>query len=369
MAIAELILICILVIIVIALMVVNYRVHNKIDTYTNLNQRVTGLQVLQEFMDTIGDDSSVDEKLGKINDVLIQKYSIKYSTIVVYDGAQYKIRASNVDQKHWDTLKNLAIDPVFSDSIKTATPKYITVDNDNEKLPYQKMEFGRAKCAIFFPLYIDNVYIGYWIIEGSIPHEFDKIDTTILDVVRTNIVTILKAIQNQQTIENIVRDDLYSGLKSAEYLYAEGKKKIDQYAESAVCLFKIVNLPEINESVSRKTGDHVITAISNYIKQNLAPDYVFVRYMGPKFAIVFSGIDIDGVTNFMNGKKLELEQLKVPYADDFYKDQPKPEETQTVSPMIRAVISRYYKGTSLDGALKKMEEFIDSSNTPDITSV
>ncbi len=103
MAIAELILICILVIIVIALMVVNYRVHNKIDTYTNLNQRVTGLQVLQEFMDTIGDDSTVDEKLGKINDVLIQKYSIKYSTIVVYDGAQYKIRASNVDQKHWDT--------------------------------------------------------------------------------------------------------------------------------------------------------------------------------------------------------------------------------------------------------------------------
>ena len=336
MAIAELILICILVIIVIALMVVNYRVHNKIDTYTNLNQRVTGLQVLQEFMDTIGDDSTVDEKLGKINDVLIQKYSIKYSTIVVYDGAQYKIRASNVDQKHWDTLKNLAIDPVFSDSIKTATPKYITVDNDNEKLPYQKMEFGRAKCAIFFPLYIDNVYIGYWIIEGSIPHEFDKIDTTILDVVRTNIVTILKAIQNQQTIENIVRDDLYSGLKSAEYLYAEGKKKIDQYAESAVCLFKIVNLPEINESVSRKTGDNVITELSNYIKQNLAPDYVFVRYMGPKFAIVFSGIDADGVVNYMNGKKLELEQLKVPYADDFYKGQPKPEETQTVSPMIRA---------------------------------
>ena len=37
--------------------------------------------------------------------------------------------------------------------------------------------------------------------------------------------------------------------------------------------------------------------------------------------------------------------------------------------MIRAVISKYYKGTSLDGALKKMEEFIDSSNTPDITSV
>ena len=53
------------------------------------------------------------------------------------------------------------------------------------------MEFGRAKCAMFFPLYVDNVYIGYWIIEGSQPHEFDKLDTTIIEVVKNNIVTIL----------------------------------------------------------------------------------------------------------------------------------------------------------------------------------
>ena len=119
---------------------------------------------------SVNDFRLIDEKFNKQKFVRVLKSNFKYSTIVVYDGAQYKIRASNVDQKHWDTLKNLAIDPVFSDSIKTATPKYITVDNDNEKLPYQKMEFGRAKCAIFFPLYIDNVYIGYWIIEGSIPH-------------------------------------------------------------------------------------------------------------------------------------------------------------------------------------------------------
>lgn len=52
------------------------------------------------------------------------------------------------------------------------------------KITISKMEFERAKSAIFFPLYIDNVYIGYWIIEGSKPHEFDNIDTTILEVVK-----------------------------------------------------------------------------------------------------------------------------------------------------------------------------------------
>ena len=57
---------------------------------------------------------------------------------------------------------------------------YDIVNNEGEKLPYEKMEFTRAKSGMFFPLYIDNVYIGYWIIEGNLPHEYDNVDTTVL---------------------------------------------------------------------------------------------------------------------------------------------------------------------------------------------
>ena len=53
---------------------------------------------------------SVDEKIVKINDILIEQYSIKYSTIVVFDGTEYVVKASNVDKKHWDTLRNLQND-------------------------------------------------------------------------------------------------------------------------------------------------------------------------------------------------------------------------------------------------------------------
>ena len=358
--------IAILVIIVLTLIIYNYSVHKKIETYSNLNQRITSLNVLQEFMKTLGETSSIQEKLENINDILISKYSIKYSTIVVFNGAEYVVRASNVDRKHWDALKNLQNDPVFGDSIKTATPKYVTVENENEKLPYQKMEFGRAKCAMFFPLYVDNVYIGYWIIEGSKPHEFDHIDTTILEVVRNNIVTILKTVENQATIENIVRDDLYSGLKSAEYLYGEGKKTIDKYTTSAICLFKIVNLPEINTQISRKTGDSTITEVAKLVKQNLAQEYIFVRYMGPKFAIVFSGADKDGVYKFMTDLKAKMEALDIMAQPDYIHSD---EEDVIVSPKIRVVISTYYKGTALDGALKKLEEYIDSSNENTIKEI
>ena len=362
-----------LIILVLVLLLMNVSIHKKVDTFNTLNERVNGLNVLQQFMDTLSEDSSINEKLANINDIIIGKYNIKYSTIVVFDGADYVVRASNVDRKHWDTLRSLQSEQVFKDSIQNAIPKYITVDNESEKLAYQKTEFGRAKCAIFFPLYVDNVYIGYWIIEGSRPHEFDKVDTTILEVVRNNIVTMLKTVQNQSTIENIVRDDQYSGLKTAEYMYGEGKKIIDQHTTSAICIFKIMNLAEINNDISRKTGDALITEISKFMKNNLGKDYIFVRYMGPKFAIVFSGANPNGVQSFMEDMKKQMEAIIIPAQEDYYDKlssagTPRSSIPQVnVSPTIRVGIANYYKGTQLDGAFKKLEQFVDSNNATNIT--
>ena len=350
------IIILLLVAIIVGLMFYNISIHKKVDAFKNIDQQITSLNVLQDFMNTISEASSVDEKLKKINDILIEKYKIKYSTIVVYNGAEYVIKASNVAEKHWDALKNLQSEPIFKDSIETATPKYVTVNNENEKLPYQKMEFGRAKSAMFFPIYIDNVYIGYWIIEGSAPHEFDNVDTTILEVVKNNIVSVLKTVENQSVVEKIVRDDLYSELKTAEYLYADGKKIIDKYDKSTVCLFKIVNIVQINQEVSRKTGDNVITQICRAVKEELAPEYLFVRYMGPKFAIVFSGVEIDSVEEYMKSMKEKVESLKVPSAED-YKGEP-----VEVSPIINIALATYYKGTVLVGITKKLEEYLDTAD-------
>ena len=351
------IVILLLVAIIVGLMFYNISIHKKVDAFKNIDQQITSLNVLQDFMNTISETSSVDEKLKKINDILIEKYKIKYSTIVVYNGAEYVIKASNVAEKHWDALKNLQSEPIFKDSIETATPKYVTVNNENEKLPYQKMEFGRAKSAMFFPIYIDNVYIGYWIIEGSAPHEFDNVDTTILEVVKNNIVSVLKTVENQSVVEKIVRDDLYSELKTAEYLYADGKKIIDKYDKSTVCLFKIINIVQINQEVSRKTGDNVITQICRAVKEELAPEYLFVRYMGPKFAIVFSGVEIDSVEEYMKSMKEKIESLKVPSAED-YKGEP-----VEVSPIINIALATYYKGTILVGITKKLEEYLDTADT------
>lgn len=360
----------ILIVIVIGLVIYNLNIHKKIQTFNNINQRINNLSIVQDFMNVVGDRTSVENKIERINEILIEKYEIKYSTIVVFDGAEYTIKASNVDKKHWDSLKSLQDVDMFKDSIDTATPKYVTVNKEGEKLPYQQMEFGRAKSAIFFPLYIDNVYIGYWIIESGTPHDFDNVDITILDVVKENIVTVLKNVVHQKTLETIVRTDQFSGLKSEAYLYGEGKKIIDNYTTSTVCMFKIINLVDINKKHSRELGDKIITEVCNYMSQCMTSDYIFVRYMGPKFAIVFSGVEITGVAEFLNDRKEEMEKMKVSLEKDFDNlDEGKKKDY--ASPKFNFAISTYYKGTGLEEVLKKLEDYLDSApeNESDINNI
>lgn len=368
----SLLVIALLLVAIIVLVSYNIHIQKKIDSYNNINQLIDQLTVLQDFMKIAGEEESVEAKLNSINDIVIEKYDIKYSTIVVFDGAEYVIKATNVDKIHHETLTNLGSEEIFQDSIRNATPKYITIENENEKLPYQKVEMGRAKSAMFFPLYIDNIYIGYWIMESGRMHAFDKTNTTIIEVVKDNIISVLSTMSYQDAMENIIRVDKFTGLYSAEYLYSKGKKTFDKYPTSTVCMFRITNIEEINEKAGRSIGNDIITEISNIVKTKMASQYVFVRYMGPKFVIVFSGVEENSVEEFLKDLKSEIEDIEiveeaqekvvVKVINGKRMKVKELEEEKSASPKLNFVVSTYYKGTGLEQLNKKLEEYIDAAD-------
>lgn len=364
--------IVLLLVAIVLLVAYNFHIQKKIDSFNNINQLIDQLTVLQDFMKIAGEEESVDTKLNAINDIVIEKYDIKYSTIVVFDGAEYVIKATNVDKIHHETLTNLGSEEIFQDSIRNATPKYITIENENEKLPYQKVEMGRAKSAMFFPLYIDNIYIGYWIMESGRMHAFDKTNTTIIEVVKDNIISVLSTMSYQDAMENIIRVDKFTGLYSAEYLYSKGKKTFDKYPTSTVCMFRITNIEEINEKAGRNFGNDIITEMSNIVKTKMAAQYVFVRYMGPKFIIVFSGVEENSVEEFLKDLKNEIEEIEI-IEEAEEKTVVKVingkrvkvrelQEEKSASPKLNFVVSTYYKGTGLEQLNKKLEEYLDTAD-------
>ena len=165
---------------------------------------------------------------------------------------------------------------------------------------------------------------------------------------------------------------MFTGLYSEEYLYGEGKRQIDQHTTSTICMFRIANLEEINKVYSRELGNEVVTQVSAYVQKNIANNYVFVRYMGPKFVIAFSGVEISGVADFLNDLKISLEKMKISLPDDDDDENKKDDsEKITVSPRLNFALSTYYKGTGLEEVLKKLEEYIDSADKSesDITKI
>ena len=59
----------ILVFIVIGLIIYNVTIHKKIQKFKNMNQKITNLYVVQDFMNAIGETSTVDEKIKKISEI------------------------------------------------------------------------------------------------------------------------------------------------------------------------------------------------------------------------------------------------------------------------------------------------------------
>ena len=365
--------IAILVISIVVLVVYNLSISRKLTSWKNFKDKlVNNIEVVQDFITTIGDGEPTDEKLRRINEVVIEKYNIKYSTIVVFNGAEYVIKASNVDRKHYDALTNLHTEELFQDSVASAIPKYVTIEKEGEKLPYQKTEFGRAKSAMFFPLYIDNVYIGYWILESGKMHAFDDLDTTVIEGIKDNIISTLKAISYQDTIENIVRKDLFTGLNSAEYPYGQAKNIIDSQTSSAVCMFRITNIEKINETISRNMGNQIIIETSNAVKEKMYSKYIFVRYMGPKFAIVFTGVEVNSLDEFLEDLKEEIESIvleeEIEEPEESKKKSSKAttkkkvkKNTRVASPKVNFVVTTYYKGTPIENVTKKLEEYLDNA--------
>lgn len=188
---------------------------------------------------------------------------------------------------------------------------------------------------------------------------------------------------HQKTLEAIVRKDLFTELYSEEYLYTEGKKIIDRYTTSAVCMFRITNIESINDNYSRKLGNEVIIKVSEFVKNNLSKDYLFIRYMGPKFVIVFSGVDTDSVISFVKDVKNELEKLEISLEEnkgieeieiesiEKNKKKKKAVEQPKVMPKLNFVLTTYYKGTGMEEVLKKLEQYIDSADKTenDITCI
>ena len=95
-------------------------------------------------------------------------------------------------------------------------------------------------------------------------------------------------------------------------------------------------------------------------QHSMAKEYIFVRYMGPRFVIVFSGVEEGAVEAFLRDIKEEIEEMVVLSVNEISNENLNDEE-HGASPLINMVVSTYYKGTGVEQLTKKLEEYIETA--------
>ena len=241
-------------------------------------------------MNISASSKSSKDKMEELNKVLIEKMDIDYSTIVYYNGLEYITKVTNISdieipnmEKDILYIQNLNI---FKEAIDKREFKYITVDKQEEELPYLENRKNIIKSVIFYPMTSKGKYIGYWLIESKKVKAFENVDIQILENLKQAIRNTIEVLSYEEAIETMVRDDKFSELKTMEYLQTEGKMLLEQYNKPQIVMFRIDNLEEVNEEFSRNAGNVLITEVTKKIHSITRGDNIFVRYMGPKFIII-----------------------------------------------------------------------------------
>lgn len=384
----ELVFIIILIIIVLLLILYNLYVKRNFKTVEKSRKRLDDLSVLNDLVKITASLKSVNEKLASINEILIKKFNIDYSSIVIFDGKKFIAKATNLDKKSIKTVENVYKHHIFSESIQTKEAKYITVENPIDTLIYLTEEKARAKTAVFYPLYIDSVFVGFWLMESKTPKGFQNLDMQIMVEVKSRILDIIRTMSFQASMENMIKEDLFSSLKTYEYLLTEGKLKMEAYNESTIIMYRISNLEHINEEFSRQAGNMTITnvtgAINNILRKS-KHNNIFVRYSGPRFAIAFPGILPENLKDVMDliqrsGESTtimesEAEQARIDEIEDIdiladateiekptkdkAKKKKKEKEDKEIIPKLNVVAAKYYRGVGLEVLTKELEDFLE----------
>ena len=290
MPIIIMIIIAIEVTIIIFLLGYNVHTNRNLEHVKKAKESFSSILALRDIMSISASSKSSKEKMEELNKVLIEKMDIDYSTIVYYNGLEYITKVTNISDIEISNMENdiLYIQNlnIFKEAIDKREFKYITVDKQEEELPYLENRKNIIKSVIFYPMTSKGKYIGYWLIESKKVKAFENVDIQILENLKQAIRNTIEVLSYEEAIETMVRDDKFSELKTMEYLQTEGKMLLEQYNKPQIVMFRIDNLEEVNEEFSRNAGNVLITEVTKKIHSITRGDNIFVRYMGPKFIII-----------------------------------------------------------------------------------
>ncbi len=327
----------------IILIVIVYILLKQVDVLSNMKKNYSTIIVIQKIMEILGEKIPSSKKIEEINDVFLDNYNIMYSTIVSYSQGEHIVKASNVDPSYRSIFEYLIEEPMFKHNVQTHVPKYVTTDS-GVPLKYSSASERDIKSVLFLPLYIDEMYAGYWLLEDTRLNAFDELEMVQLSILKDNLGLIIENSNYQAAIENMAISDRLTGLYNRNYLYSTGKNVIDSYQVSTVVICDIDFFKKVNDSYGHDIGDKVLVTIADVSRELLDSEDVFVRFGGEEFVMLLPGKGIPESKPVIDRIKDSIENTKILITDG-----------KIINVTVSYGISIFKKGENLDDAIKNAD--------------
>ena len=208
-------LIFLLIILLILILAMSNYYKNVLNFY-NSDMKHKIIEVTQNMFEIMGKDIPADERFENLNNSLINKLGIDYSSILLYDGNTYEVKASNVEDEYKGILADIASDNNFKGNISKNNSKYITVPQ-NQTLLYKSAIERNIKSALFIPIYYNNKYIGFWLVESKKVQAYEKFIDEYIESMRKNLSIFIEDTEFHNTLEIARNEDE----QTAFYIYIQ----------------------------------------------------------------------------------------------------------------------------------------------------
>lgn len=288
------ILVIFLLIVIVFLGIVLYVKLKQIAYYKAVAGNMAAMTVMQRMFEIMASNIPAKNKLEELNNIIIDVFDSKYSTISIYDGSEYEIKATNVEKTYVESIVDIAEEADFKANAKNNVSKYL-VAAGARVLGYKSAAERKIKSAMFSPIYYNGTYLGFWLMEDNAEDAYEDMSKDELAKLKDNIGVFIENVIGQENLENAYNTDRQTGFYNNIYLYSNVRHQTSLVENSSLVLISFSGLPSINEIHGREVGDSLLLKATRLLKETIPEENIFVRHTGSRFVVVCPGATVETV--------------------------------------------------------------------------
>ncbi|GAB6168136.1 sensor domain-containing diguanylate cyclase [Clostridium carnis] len=219
-----------------------------------------------------------------INDMIIGILGVTQSTIYLFEGSKFVIKATNGSRESI----------VLTDQCKKYINKHKTfIINSKEPIVKSDDSYKEIHSRMGVPIKVRDRFIGYIIADHTLYNFLTEFHEIFLNSIASQIAIAIENSILYRKIEKAARRDALIGIYNRKTFFEVAEKRIMEKANEkyALVMIDLDNFKETNDTYGHQFGDLALKNTANLIRSMLKSKDIIARYGGEEFILYINNVE------------------------------------------------------------------------------